>query len=258
MRFRCLVAALMFLAAFASDSWGQSQQPPPRQTTDSSQKQPGGEKDATAQSSAVTEIKSHEQAQEKPKTNNDEGNSKRSETWSLSDKIAVIASLVAFLQFLALIATVLVVRRTGQRQLRAYVGVTGRDGMPSLIIGEKQTMGVIIKNHGQTPALKVRYRGEVVIREYPLRAPLKSLSLSETSFPINPDVGRPVVWETNAVLTSAEEKSIRDGTQMFYIYGEVEYFDIFNKRGTATFRYRYGGERLIRMGVGDFCAEGNN
>jgi hypothetical protein len=41
----------------------------------------------------------------------------------MSDKIAVIASAVAFLQFLAMIATVFVMRRTAQRQLRAYVHI---------------------------------------------------------------------------------------------------------------------------------------
>jgi hypothetical protein len=43
------------------------------------------------------------------------------EGWNLSDKIAAIASVVAFLQFTALIATFWIMVRNGRRQLRAYV-----------------------------------------------------------------------------------------------------------------------------------------
>jgi hypothetical protein len=70
----------------------------------------------------------------------------------LSDKIAIIASVVALLQFLALVATVYMMIRTARRQLRAYVLVSGSavanvvegDGIP-----EAQ---VVIENFGQTPA----------------------------------------------------------------------------------------------------------
>jgi hypothetical protein len=43
--------------------------------------------------------------------------------WGLSDKIAVIASVAAFLQFVVLFATVWVMIVNGRRQLRPYVVV---------------------------------------------------------------------------------------------------------------------------------------
>ena len=72
----------------------------------------------------------------------------------LSDKIAVIASAVAFLQFLALIATIFVMRRTAQRQLRAYIAV--EHGDVQLVNGGEGIRAMIrIKNFGQTPARNV-------------------------------------------------------------------------------------------------------
>ena len=112
-------------------------------------------------------------------------------------------------------------------------------------------------NFGQTPAHAVRYWGDLIIREYPLTSPLNSLPFQAGTFPINPGVKRPVAWETINPLTAEEETEIRAGTQRFYLYGFVEYFDIFNSRRTTTFRYMYGGELLIRMGTGEICEEGN-
>ena len=79
--------------------------------------------------------------------------------WTLSEKIAGIASLAAFLQFIALLATILITVRNGRRQLRAYIGVTAGE-LPTLQLGHKQRGGIVLTNHGQTPAFKVKYRGE--------------------------------------------------------------------------------------------------
>lgn len=146
---------------------------------------------------------------------------------------------------------------TAERQLRAYTSASSRDGMPSLTVGTNQAMGVVLTNFGQTPAHAVRYWGDLIIREYPLTSPLSSLPLPKGTFPINPGVRRPVVWETINPLAAEEETEIRAGTQRFYLHGFVQYFDIFNTRRTTTFRYMYGGERLIRMGTGEICEEGN-
>src|SRR5258707_6835306 len=44
MRFRCLLTALVLLAAFASDSWGQSKQPSPKASPQkATQQEPGSE-----------------------------------------------------------------------------------------------------------------------------------------------------------------------------------------------------------------------
>ncbi len=76
------------------------------------------------------------------------------DTWNLSDKIAAIASVVAFLQFGALVATVLIMIFNGRRQLRAYVLL---DGGSIRVISDGQGNQFIegfvnLKNCGQTPA----------------------------------------------------------------------------------------------------------
>jgi hypothetical protein len=60
------------------------------------------------------------------------------DAWGLADKIAVIASIVAFLQFLVLVATWGVMVRHGRRQLRAYVFVD--DGSFELMTTDKSRL----------------------------------------------------------------------------------------------------------------------
>jgi hypothetical protein len=123
-----IAAATTLVAAFHSNSWGQSQEPP-RQDSQSTQQQPNANQRGTEQSPFIIQIQPAPQTQEKPSTGGEKGPEKRSDTWlfgwldgwNLSDKIAGIASVAAFLQFLALIATVWIMVRNGRRQLRAYV-----------------------------------------------------------------------------------------------------------------------------------------
>jgi hypothetical protein len=78
------------------------------------------------------------------------------EGWNLSDRIAVIASLVALLQFGALVATVIVMVNTSRRQLRAYIGVTTGSLKFGVVDGVQMAKATIrIKNFGQTPAFDV-------------------------------------------------------------------------------------------------------
>jgi hypothetical protein len=66
MRLRCLVAALMFLAAFASDSWGQSKQqtPPPAQSAQPDQASKPYER-GTEQSPFIVKVLPTKESEEK-------------------------------------------------------------------------------------------------------------------------------------------------------------------------------------------------
>lgn len=149
-------------------------------------------------------------------------------------------------------------RRTSERQLRAHVGAQADSTLPNLSFGHKQTWRVIFKGYGQTPALRARYWGDLVIREYPLTGPLPSLPFRTDIRPINPTQQIAIAFETNNILTVIEATEIGAGNKRMFLYGELEYFDIFGERHTTTFKYMYGGPRLIGSGYGATCDDGND
>jgi hypothetical protein len=151
----------------------------------------------------------------------------------------------------------LVMKGTAERQLRAYLGVTARD-VPNLAVGQQQEAGIFITNYGQTPAQKIRYWGDVIIRECPLHGKLPKLNFRKENFPVNPGQKVPIVFRANNPLTAAEEAALRSGTHRLYSYGVVEYFDVFKKRRTTTYRFEYGGERFIGMGQMAVSEKGND
>jgi flagellar basal body-associated protein FliL len=148
--------------------------------------------------------------------------------------------------------------QTAQRQLRAHIGVTTRE-VPSLIVGEKQSAGVFFTNHGQTPALRVRYRGDVRILKNGLPSGLPRITKFRVDcLPLNPGQKIPIVYETSGELTVVDERAIRDDVCRFYSYGEIEYFDVFGRRRITTYRFMYGGSRLISGGHWAVCKNGND
>jgi hypothetical protein len=70
--------------------------------------------------------------------------------WTLSDKIALFASLSALAQFLALVGTIAITRNYGRKQLRAYVTLYESE----LIFYDDGTTEAVLRfrNSGQTPA----------------------------------------------------------------------------------------------------------
>src|SRR5579872_2715896 len=71
--------------------------------------------------------------------------------WTLSDKIAAIASVAGLLQFTVLIFTYFIMRGTAIRQLRAYC-LVARAEILDVEVGKTPRARITIKNFGQTPA----------------------------------------------------------------------------------------------------------
>jgi hypothetical protein len=156
--------------------------------------------------------------------------------WSLSDKIAVIASAVAFLQFLALIATVFVMRRTAQRQLRAYICVESGD-IELVNAGAGVRAQIRVKNFGQTPAHKAVSWASV--RVFDAESPVFSMTRSERP------AFRAMIGPTAVTLISrlvaispADLAAIQAGTKRIFVWGRVEYTDAFNRRRWFLFHHR--------------------
>jgi hypothetical protein len=90
------------------------------------------------------------------------------EIWTLSDKIAAIASIAAFLQFLALVATIGVMILNGRRQLRAYVFMENAWATPDET-RRVWTVNYQLKNTGATPARGVRINYVATSVDWPTR-----------------------------------------------------------------------------------------
>jgi len=175
--------------------------------------------------------------------------------WSLSDKIAAVASAVAFFQFLALVATIWVMRTSTQRQLRAYVGITD---IKAENIGGAAAFLLEFRNSGQTPAYSMTVETRVKLADYPLNETLPIVSTRKGVTILGPgDTGHGFVPAGRA-LSSEELAEMQAGTRAVYVYGEINYIDAFKKKRWTKFRFMIGGNVDIRpegnMGA---CEEGN-
>jgi hypothetical protein len=235
MRLRCLLVALTLVAAFASDSWGQSQRQPPRQDTKGTQQNSSADNRGTEQTPLIVKILPTEQTNEKAEAAKAEGPKNRIDGWSLSDKIAVIASVVAFLQFIALVATVGVMRRTGKRQLRAYI--SDIDG--TAVAGDRAEIAIeiVFRNAGQTPAYDVEIWceppiiGRIDARPFdqkPRFAPVKTIIAPDSKFVVR----RAVSFTDDANVIQA----IQNSERAIFVWGRVNYVDAFEEKRHFIFR----------------------
>jgi hypothetical protein len=170
--------------------------------------------------------------------------------WGLSDKIAAIAIVVGFLQFVVLVATVLVMRNTAKRQLRAYVFVTGKqESLPE--IGAERGIGVWLaaKNSGQTPAYKVRQWLTVDFladpRKGPYRRPGQHVEFTEAA--LGPNSELPLRANYPGPLTNEQISGVRDKSLTLCIWGEVTYEDAFGRPHYSRFRFLMPVERDGRI-----------
>ncbi|MBI3993629.1 MAG: hypothetical protein HY342_10165 [Candidatus Lambdaproteobacteria bacterium] len=169
--------------------------------------------------------------------------------WNLSDKIAGISIGVGFLQFIALIGTIFVMMKNSRQQLRAYVLQDSTfiiDGTmlnpPQLVHANEPGIAVSLRNSGQSPAYKVISWAKVDII-----APLNENQLVVP--PLNDVFSNTLgtgqtfskaIWYGRQ-MTAAEIVDVGTGVKRIYLYGRVEYRDIFNRKHYSNFRLFYSG-----------------
>lgn len=145
---------------------------------------------------------------------------------------AVIGGIVAW-------GTLIVMRRSSERQLRAYVlpenATISKVANPDLAIGAEVMLNV--KNMGQTPAHDVLLYADLVFREFPLKTPLPPIPDSRglIGAPLGPGITMSKRKEYPP-LTPEQLSSLRKGESSFYLYGVVTYLDIFKKRHFTRYR----------------------
>jgi hypothetical protein len=224
---------------------------PPNQKTQGSEQQANTKERGTDDAPFVIKMLTAPQAQGEANTNAQNRPNNPSQPWSTSDWIAVIASVVAFFQFVALVVTIIVMRGTAKRQLRAYV-LQDQSGIVDGTLMEPQQMdkvnvpgvGLIFKNFGQTPGYDViSWAGIEVIpiaNEHTLILPQLQQAYSNVLGPGNTFVK--LFWFPRGPLTNEEIAGIRAGTTGIYLHGRIEYRDAFNKRHWSIFRLSFTGQ----------------
>jgi hypothetical protein len=249
LKFCRAILGLALLIALSGDSWGQSPRQPPRQNPQGTQQQPGTEQRGTEQAPFIVKIQESEQTKKESSASEGKTYEQRDNAWTLSDKIAAIAIIVGFLQFLALIATVYVMARTARRQLRAYVfpeNIGLYDGMmldPEMPEHANEPGVVLVwRNTGQTPALKVISWGQLAIIEPANEETLITPKLEDI---FSSNLGQngsnsKALWFGRA-LTADEIRDIGRGAHAIYLYGRIEYRDIFKRPRHTNFRLAYAG-----------------
>jgi hypothetical protein len=198
--------------------------------------------------------------------------------WGLSDKIAVIATVAAFLQFAALVVTIFVMVSSSRRQLRAYVGgdvgSIGNVANPIPVAGQaitptgaeitNPTCGPVayvqIKNAGQTPAYEVLHWGHICVREYPLTSALPSPKfIAKNASILGPGIVATKYLFLATPLTAQEISDLSVGNVAIYVYGEIRYKDAFGTERFTKYRLMHHvGQGAIGVNTGlTFADEGN-
>jgi hypothetical protein len=191
------------------------------------------------------------QVQKESQPNSEKALNNQGSSWSLSDKIAVIASAVAFLQFIALVWTVLVMILNGRRQLRAYVLPENAGLMEGNMLTPPQParanipgVGMLVKNGGQTPAYDVVSWAQIAVIQVAQENIALAIPPIQRQFPHTLGGGctfNKSLW-FDRQLTAAEIADIAIGTRAIYFYGRIEYRDAFTRTRYTNFRLRYTGQ----------------
>lgn len=170
-------------------------------------------------------------------------------SWVFDDTNHVVA-LATLVLAIAAVAQFELMRRTAQRQLRAYVfpestGIT--DGMalnpPQPNRANEPGIFLLIRNTGNTPAFQVKSFAQIDVveprHEHTLVPPTPLVHGYPTPLPPNGTVtkglwfGRP--------LNAQEIADVTNGAKAIYVYGRVEYLDTFKQKRFTNFRLAYSG-----------------
>lgn len=167
-----------------------------------------------------------------------------------NDKAVVALSTIAMALFTgALVAATAALwwggQRHSERELRAYVCVVGAV-IERFEIGDTVRVTMDIKNAGKTPAFAVTLGATLDIapierREfptYPSKIPIRSNSS------LGPGNEIRIERERASPLDPDRHNDVARGKLGVFLFGQVRYFDVFNKERFVNFRFVALGEQL--------------
>jgi hypothetical protein len=149
-------------------------------------------------------------------------------------------------------------RDTARRELRAYVFPIYahiRD-----VRASRPTFVIDVKNFGQTPAYGLRMKTALQSGSHPLDTKLvPEVQNSIATAQLAPQATLFDEIALNHSLSANEISALAEGSAAIYLFGEIEYFDIYKKKRWTTFRMRLGGpEGIPTHGRLGYHEEGND
>ena len=164
-------------------------------------------------------------------------------SWTLSDKIAAIASIAGLLQFIALICTIWITKGAAERQLRAYC-LIARAEILNVEVGKRPKAKITIKNSGQTPAKNFWQVATMAYDTYPITR-LSDPDFKKTNkvaHPVPPGGYLDIYPELGAVISEqAHIDALKSGAAAIYAVGEIGYEDAFGKKRRTKYKIFCGG-----------------
>jgi hypothetical protein len=132
-----------------------------------------------------------------------------------------------------------------RRDQRAWIGLTElnakwRDAANKPVYvkeGETYTVEVVIVNSGRTPALKVSIATEIVGRAAEENfVPPSYKNVKRQSLGVLQPQGKfTIPLTSNGALNASAIESLRNGSQILYLYGEIQYGDVFGISHRTTY-----------------------
>src|ERR1700687_3599169 len=271
MRFRCLVFALALLAAFASDSWGQSKKPtpPPTQPAQTNQTPQPYER-GTEQSPVIVKVSQTKESEEKAAADTRREDEKTANDWRLArftellfwatGALCIIALFQLFVfgwQGIQLMRSVSAAKEATELGNREFISShrpelrlkhiwissqNGQDFSGQLQADVPIMVRLDIANVGGTDAIIQLINLVTVVLEpngrLPQRPPYNEPGVQQ--FPVGRfRLGRGITFtmavSDGRVLNESDVDGIELGTKMLYFVGTVEYWDDLNALRQSAF-----------------------
>jgi hypothetical protein len=154
------------------------------------------------------------------------------------------ALLLTLLALSVAVRALRLARDTAKRELRAYVFPIYahiRD-----VRASRPTFVIDVKNFGQTPAYGLRMNTALQSGSHPLDKQLvPEIQSSIATAQLAPQAALFDEIALNHSLSANEIGALAEGSAAIYLFGEIEYFDIYKKKRWTTFRMRLGGPEGI-------------
>jgi hypothetical protein len=163
-------------------------------------------------------------------------------------------------------------RKTAERQLRAYVLngsasiIDGTNLDPKPFIDRTSQPGLLfeIKNFGQTPALQLVHWNEMQVSPVSREASIQPPASLQNIAPMVLGPGQTSSryrWLDRS-LSVQEIDGIKSGLYAIYVYGRIEYVDVFHTKRWSVYKLKYTNGAWPPIGPGAvsmlFCPDGND
>jgi hypothetical protein len=233
-------------------------------------KRNSAKQESGAQSSPITvNVSVGGDLQTHPRQDHDESDNKSAEPVRWTDVVIALFTAGIFCVTAALaIYTGMLWRSTSdlvkqsekhsERELRAYVGIR-QNPTRNMQSVPTTTIYIYFKNHGKTPARNVRFlfNGPAVFdhEETAVFPPPVDLSLARTL--MQPGMRHTFFKEVSTEPIREHWDALRAGQRFVFIWGKIEYTDVFDKSHWTTFRLGLPGG-MIAEGEWSDCRYGND